>query len=67
MLEDDYMSKKNRFVYLLPIVLYIFVRIIILKIENNLSISYFLNYELSGVIGFVIGYILLYYFAIKKK
>ena len=61
------MNKKNRFVYLLPIALYIFVRIIILKIDNNLSISYFLNYELSGVIGFLIGYILLYYFAIKKK
>ncbi len=43
------MSKKNRFIYLFPIAIYIFVRIIILKIENNLSISYFLNYELSGV------------------
>lgn len=61
------MSKKNRFIYLFPIAIYIFVRIIILKIENNLSISYFLNYELSGVIGYVIGYTLFYYFSIKKK
>lgn len=61
------MSKKNRFIYLFPIAIYIFVRIIFLKIENNLSISYFLNYELSGVIGYVIGYTLFYYFSIKKK
>lgn len=61
------MSKKNRFIYLFPISIYIFVRIIILKIENNLSISYFLNYELSGVIGYVIGYTLFYYFSIKMK
>ncbi|EOT46488.1 hypothetical protein IGK74_002136 [Enterococcus sp. AZ150] len=60
-------KRKKRFIYLLPIVLYIFVRIVILKIDNKLTISYFLNYELSGVIGFVIGYALLYYLVLRKN
>lgn len=60
-------KRKKRFIYLLPIVLYIFVRVVILKIDNKLTISYFLNYELSGVIGFVIGYALLYYLVLRKN
>jgi len=60
-------KRKKRFIYLLPIVLYIFVRVVILTIDNKLTISYFLNYELSGVIGFIIGYALLYYLVLKKN
>lgn len=60
-------ERKKRFIYFLPIVLYIFVRVVILKIDNKLTISYFLNYELSGVISFVIGYALLYYLGLKKN
>ena len=54
-------------IYLLPVAFYVFVKIVILKIDNQLLISYFLNYELSGVIGFVIGYALLYYLVLRKN
>lgn len=60
------MYKKDRKNYLVVIAVYVLVRVIILIRDNNLSLSYFLNYELSGVIGFIIGYTLLYYLVLKK-
>ncbi|GGC92123.1 hypothetical protein GCM10011573_22140 [Enterococcus wangshanyuanii] len=60
------MHKQDRKNYLVVITVYILVRLIVLIRDNNLSLSYFLNYELSGVIGFVIGYTLLYYIVLKK-
>ncbi|OJG97878.1 hypothetical protein RV18_GL003892 [Enterococcus termitis] len=60
------MYKKDRKNYLVVITVYVLVRVIILIRDNNLSLSYFFNYELSGVIGFIIGYTLLYYLVLKK-
>ncbi|EOT46490.1 hypothetical protein IGK74_002134 [Enterococcus sp. AZ150] len=54
-------------IYLLPVAFYVFVKIVILKIDNQLLISYFLNYELQSVLGFPIGYTLFYYFVIKNR
>lgn len=53
------MHKQDRKNYLVVITVYVLVRLIVLIRDNNLSLSYFLNYELSGVIGFIIGYTLL--------
>ena len=59
------MHKQDRKNYLVVITVYVLVRLIVLIRDNNLSLSYFLNYELSGVIGFIIGYTLLY--SIKER
>jgi hypothetical protein len=60
------MNKKDRRNYFVAITVYVLVRIIILIKDGNLSFSYFIENELSGVIGFVIGWTLFYYFGVKK-
>lgn len=61
------MNKKIRKNYYIGIIVYVLVRLAILFRDKHLSVSYFLNEELSGVIGFIIGYTLLYYLVIMKE
>jgi hypothetical protein len=61
------MNKKDRRNYLVSIIVYVLVRIIILVRDGNLLFSFFIENELSGVIGFVIGWTLFYYFGGKKS
>lgn len=46
--------------------MYLFIRLVYLTVEHHLSLSYFIDNELAGFLGFILGYSLFIYSTNRK-
>lgn len=53
--------KIKRRTYLIGPIVYLIVRLLFLITAHQLSLSYFIDNELSSFLGFTVGYLLLIY------